>query len=271
MEGNLTPVVLSSDMPVSYLRVGALMAVRPEETPGEGLAMEEDLQKELRDNNLGFLVPRGVDFGPYVVPFLVAMQANASQFVNAVVEDDGAGQRDFDLGGPAVGARRVVAIEKDPRAVEEFNGIFSETEYAGLATLKADDFNRAKTIDPSARVVVFEGTFEEWNAISIQAKETLLGPLPTLRLADVGPFYPDANEPLLLNPLNGLNIFGGYLRTKEKVLAGLFFETDPRPYQDYLNRQERASRKGAVKPRPVSRVDHVDGNLVFFGHRSWGR
>ncbi|MBK7208328.1 MAG: hypothetical protein IPH91_08660 [Elusimicrobia bacterium] len=261
--GQSYPVVLSSDMPVSYLRVGALMAVRPEETPGEGLAMEEDLQKELRDNNLGFLVPRGVDFGPYVVPFLVAMQANASQFVNAVVEDDGAGNGILTWAALRLGARRVVAIEKDPRAVEEFNGIFSETEYAGLATLKADDFNRAKTIDPSARVVVFEGTFEEWNAISIQAKETLLGPLPTLRLADVGPFYPDANEPLLLNPLNGLNIFGGYLRTKEKVLAGLFFETDPRPYQDYLNRQERASRKGAVKPRPVSRVDHVDGNLVF--------
>jgi hypothetical protein len=261
--GQSYPVVLSSDMPVSYVRVGALLAVRPEATPGEGLALEENLLKEIRDNNLGFLVPRGLDFGPYVVPFLVAMQANASKFVNTVVEDDGAGNGILTWAALRLGARRVVAIEKDSRAVQELIDIFKETEYTGVERLMAADFSQAKAINPSARVVVFEGTFDEWNRIPLQAKEAVLGPLPTLRLADVGPFYQDANEPLLLNPLSGLNIFGGYLRTKEEVMAGLFFETDPRPYQAYLNRQERTLRKGAVKPRPVTRVDHVDGNLVF--------
>lgn len=259
-------VVYSDDMPMSYLRVGPLLALRPEGAPGNGVAVDKKMLAELRAGNYGFISPGGVTYGPYVIPFLAAMQANAGRIVDALVEDDGAGNGFLTWAALRLGAKRVVAVERDPDAVDEMRMILGAAG-ASVDVFSSMSLKNGAAPSPSASVVLFEGPFAEWFAMAPQKKAALLGGLPTVRLANVGPSYEEGHKQVLRASLvdrSRLSIFGGYAQNSAPLMSVLFSDADPHPYENALRGIMDKAPVKEGNPRPiVERVDHLDGPITF--------
>lgn len=264
--GMVIPVVYSDDVPMSYLRVGPLLALRPEESSGNGVMVDEKSLAELRAGNFGFVSPGGITYGHYVVPFLAAMQANAGHFVDALVEDDGAGNGFLTWAALRLGARRVVAIERDANAVDELRMILGAAK-TPVDVVSTVDLDAGVVPRPSAPVVAFVGSFADWFKLSPQKKVALLGGLPTVRLANVGPHYEEGHKQVLHASLIGretLSIFGGYTQNAAPMMSVLFQEIGPAPYENALRDILDKAPVGAGRRRPiVRRVDHSEAPLTF--------
>lgn len=264
--GMTLPVVFSDDMPMSYLRVGSLMAVWPGETSGEGIAVGEATLRDLRAGNHGFISPGGITYGPYVVPFLAAMQFNGGRFADAVVEDDGAGNGFLTWAALRLGARRVISIERDAKAVEEMRMILGAAK-TPVDVISPEDLKKGVVPRPAGPVVVFVGSFNDWFKLAPPQKAALLGGVPTVRLANVGPHYEEGHKQVLQASLVGkepLSIFGGYAQNSAPMMTGLFHDIGPGPYEKAIRNLMDKAPVAEGRRRPlVGRVDHVDGSLTF--------
>jgi hypothetical protein len=263
--GREFPVVMSDDAPTSYLRVGPLAAVRPAGGRGEGLVVSSEEWDEMVNKNMAFVSPGGVNYAPYLVPVLAAMLDKADRFPEALVEDDGAGNGLLTWAALRLGARRVVAIEHDAAEAQEMKVLLGLGEK--IETISPETLAVRGALQPSTRVVIVPGTFGDWFGLSRAQRARWLGGTVGIRIANLGPHYPEAHREVLRASLaegTPLNILGGYAQNNAPLLGVLFTDLDPRPYERALNDLLARAPGGSAQRAPlVERLNHEDGPLVF--------
>ncbi len=221
-EGNINGVFyeFAMDEPVyaRYLRAGrVILAAEDLLLP---ISATPDEYKVLRSDSR-------IQFSANEAPIITAMQA--SQINGQIVEELGSGKGALTLASLALGADRVVSVDKGIEKLKSTKLSLEKNGYQGQLISSQEWKDDSYTIEPKAQFIMIESDLNDWFLLSEEKRATVFGGRKTIKLAETGPAYSihDATIRFVLQSTDTeFALLGGFVSGNSEVATQLKVNMD---------------------------------------------